>query len=128
MHHRLPHLLLPGLLALAACAHTPSPAQDQAASLERVDQQLNASTDEMTACFRRALGPSAEQLNGRILVRFEIDGEGFIQQLTVVESQLDSAQADLCVADTIRRIFFEDWVGRPTVRLTKPFSFVAGKS
>jgi hypothetical protein len=115
------------LLLLGACASAPQApsAQDR---LARVSQRLDASTAEMTDCFRREVGAAFDQLNGRVVVRFEIDADGFVQQLDLIESQLNNPAADLCVADTIRRLFFEDWVGQAPARLTKPFSFTAGKS
>ncbi len=110
---------------LMGCATTGAPTQaDILASLNR---RLDTSTQEMEACFRRELGAGADRVDGRIIVKFEIDSDGLTQNLTVVESQLQDPQAELCVADTIRRIFFEEQLGRSPVRLTKPFSFLAGR-
>ena len=97
------------------------------ARLARLDDRLDASIPEMTDCFRRELGAEANRLDGRVVVRFEVAGDGLVSGLEVVESELGSAEAELCVSDTIRRIYFLEWVGRQPVRLTKPLQFVAGR-
>ena len=112
-------------LLMSACAGT-----GQAPSLEdllsRVDERLNDAEPEMTACFLREVTSGTGDINGRIVVSVEIDTDGLVSNLDIKESELDNETADLCVADTIRRIFFEEWVGREPVRVTKPYRFVAG--
>ena len=66
-------------------------------------------------------------VSGRIVAKFEIDGDGLVQKLEIIESDVGEPQADLCVADTIRRIYVEEWVGRRPVRLTKPLRFSGGR-
>jgi len=97
------------------------------ARLAQVDDRLDAAIPEMTDCFRRELGAEANRLDGRVVVRFEVSGDGLVNRLEVVESELGSPKAELCVSDTIRRIYFPEWVGRQPVRLTKPLQFVAGR-
>ena len=126
MNPARPGLLLLLALSLQACATAPS-TLSQEELLQRLNQRLNASTPDMTDCFRRELGLRAEQVNGRLVLRFEIDGDGFIRDLEIVENEVQDPQAELCVADTIRRLYFEEQLGRPPVRLTKPFSFFAGR-
>jgi len=114
-------------LLLLACASTPQAGWSYTSLLQTVDGHLDDAVPEMTACFRREFGSEAELLNGRIVVRFEVAEDGLISTLEVLESELSSKAAELCVSDTIRRIYFAEWVGQTPVRLTKPFQFVAGR-
>lgn len=109
----------------AGCTGQGGPSMEEL--LQRVDRRLDQAVPEMAECFRRELGGEAELVNGRIVVRFEIGGDGLVATLDVVESELRGERANMCVSDTIRRIHFADWQGRQPVRLTKPFQFVAGR-
>lgn len=117
--------LLWALGAWAGCGNQGGPSMEEL--LGRVDRRLDQAVPEMAECFRRELGGEAELVNGRIVVRFEIGGDGLVAALDVIESELRGEGAALCVSDTIRRIHFADWQGRQPVRLTKPFQFVAGR-
>ena len=111
---------------LAACANTSGGASMEE-QLKRLDSRLDESIPEMTDCFRRELGSEADLINGRIVILFEVAEDGLVSTLEVLESELKSSEASLCVSDTIRRIYFAEWVGRNPVRLTKSFQFVAGR-
>lgn len=112
----------------AGCATTAgAPQDDLRSALEGVEQRLDAASLEMGACFRRELGEGADRMDGRAVVRFEIDTDGLVRHAELVESTLGQEKAELCVLDTVRRIYFETWVGREPARLTKPFSFFAGR-
>ncbi len=126
---RLPPLTIAAYCTLGAASMLLGACQSSAsgASMEellaRVDARLNDAEPDMIACFNRELTDVGGRVSGRIAVRVEIDSDGLVNNLEVLESSLGHPQADLCVADTIRRIFFEEWVDRRPVRVTKPFRF-----
>lgn len=121
----LPWLLAALVAVCLACMPPAGPTLEEL--LARVDGRVDDSVPQMTACFDRELPGGASVISGRIVVKFEIDGDGLVQKLEIVESELDQNEADLCVADTIRRIYFDEWVGRRPVRLNKPLRFTAGR-
>ncbi len=114
------------MLLACACAGSPQ-APTLEALLARVDERLNEAEPEMIACFERELGPLVDQLSGRVVASVEIDTDGLVKNLTLLESELDSEAADLCVADAIRRVYFDVWVDHKPVRVTKPYHFSAGR-
>lgn len=112
-------------ISLAACPGASGPSLEEL--LARVDAQVDESIPQMTDCFERELPGGASAVSGLVVVRFEIGGDGLVQKLDITESEVGLEEADLCVADTIRRIYFAEWVGRRPVRLTKPLRFSAGR-
>ncbi len=97
--------------------------------LKQIEGRLDSATPEMTACFRRELGSGAENVSGRIHISFEVAEDGLVENLEIVESELkQQPEAELCVADTIRRLYFDEWVTQNRrVKLNKPFRFTGGR-
>ncbi len=112
-------------IAVVGCTASSGPTLEEL--LARVDAQVDDTVPQMTSCFEREIPGGSAAVSGRIVARFEIDGDGLVQKLEIVESDVDEPNADLCVADTIRRIYFDEWVGRRPVRLTKPLRFSGGR-
>lgn len=97
-------------------AAAPAPTADDPA---RVQAVIRGAQPEVIGCYQRALG-SAPEAGGRLMLSFQIDTDGSVDQVTVADTDLPDEVRD-CVAAVIGALTFPPptdgsiWVELPYV-------------
>jgi hypothetical protein len=89
-------------------------------SKEAIRRVVRRHINEVKFCYERGLAKRAD-LEGRVAIKFLINGKGAVQNSAVALSTLDDPGVAQCVARSVRRWTFPQPVGGGVVIVTYPF-------
>jgi TonB family protein len=86
-----------------------------------VESALHDHVGEIRDCYRASRkGPKAE---GRVVVRFFVDGKGEVDDVSIVESTIGNHAVERCIADIAVGVVFERPAGHKPMTFDYPFEF-----
>jgi TonB family protein len=89
---------------------------------EDVQATMQEHFDDIRACYGRA-GKAQRYAEGRVLLRFNVKGDGTAEDVLVVESTLGNYEAERCLVEVGRRIAFHAPLGGKPTNFEYPVEF-----
>jgi TonB family protein len=89
---------------------------------EDVEAVLQARFDDIRGCYGRA-GKAQRYAEGRVLLRFLVNGDGTSEDVLVIESTLGNYDVERCLVEVGRRISFHAPSGRKPTTFEYPVEF-----
>lgn len=91
---------------------------------EIIQRIIRRHIDQVRKCYNQALISSSDA-QGRVVVRFAIDGGGKVRQSCLVTSSLNQLLAERCIVDEILNWEFPKTIGGGWVTVDYPFTLVS---
>jgi TonB family protein len=89
---------------------------------EDVEATLKEHFDDIRGCYGRA-GKAQRYAEGRVMLRFLVNGDGSSQDVLVIESTLGNYDVERCLVEVGRRISFHAPSGRKPTTFEYPVEF-----
>lgn len=87
-----------------------------------VEATLEGHFGEVRGCYQRA-GKAQRYAGGKVLLRFAVGGDGKVQDVLVIESDLGNYDVERCLVEVGRRIVFDAPHGRKATTFEYPVEF-----
>jgi TonB family protein len=87
-----------------------------------VDAKLEEHLDEVKSCYQRA-GKAQRYAEGKVLLRFLVQGDGRVNDVWVVESTLGNYDVERCLVEVGRRVVFVAPTGNKATTFDYPVEF-----
>ena len=87
-----------------------------------IEETMAAHMDEVRGCYGRA-GKARKFAGGKVMLRFQVSGDGTPQDVLVIENDLGNYEVERCVVEVARRVKFPPPDGKKATTFEYPVEF-----